>query len=220
MRAINPDILAALEADTFTFFFLLRFDFNSPLCLTDAEHEVYYDGERYAPVGFSFDSLSGGAALAVDSLDIDIDDTDQAISATLLGEDVRNKWATLALGIITETEVDDSGTPRIETGRAFQRLFRGIVGGWYLSGDNMAQITLTNEWVLWNKEPSRIQSTSCPWAYRGTECGYVGPAGPCDKSYEACKQRGNEMQFGGDRFLAAAMMKEVWWGRTRNYQGK
>lgn len=115
-----------------------------------------------------------------------------------------------------------NGRSYVQTGRAFQRLFRGIVGGWDLSGDNMAKITLTNEMVLWNKEPLRIQSTSCPWSYRSTrpgECNYTGPMGPCDKSYEACRLRGNEAQFGGDRFLAAAMAKELWWGRTRNYMG-
>jgi hypothetical protein len=113
-----------------------------------------------------------------------------------------------------------NGKSYVQTGRAFQRLFRGIVGGWDLSGDSTARITLTNEMVLWNKEPLRIQSTSCPWSYKGTECGYTGPMGPCDKSYEACQLRGNEANFGGDRFLAAAMLKQVWWGRTRNYPGK
>ena len=220
MRTIDPDVLSALEADRFTFFFLLHLDFTSALYLTDGDHEIYYDGDYYSPVGFKFDALRGNSGLAVDSLDIDIDDTNQAISAILLSEDVRNKWATIYLGIITETEVDDGGVTRTQTGRVFQRLFRGIVGGWDLSGDNIARVTLTNEMVLWNKEPLRIQSTSCPWSYKGTECGYSGPAGPCDKSYEACQLRANEAQFGGDRFLTAAMLNPVWWGRTRNYQGR
>lgn len=219
MRVFDPDILAALEADRFTFFFLLKLEFNSPLYLTDFDHEIYYEGDTYAPVGFTFDAIQGASGLSVDSIDINVDDTNQAISAILLSEDVRNKWGIVTLGVITETEVDDGGVMRIQTGRAFQRLFRGIVGGWDLSGDNQARITLTNEMVLWNKEPLRIQSTACPWSYKGTECSYSGPMGPCDKSYEACQLRGNEAQFGGDRFLAAAMTKELWWGRTRNYMG-
>ena len=220
MRAIDPNVLAALEADRFTFFFLLHLGFTSALYLTDFDHVVYYGGDTYSPRGFKFDAIQGNTGLSVDSLDIDIDDTDQAISAVLLSEDVRNRWGTIYLGVITETDVDsEEGAPYVETGRAFQRLFRGIVGGWDLSGDNQAKITLMSEMVLWNKEPLRIQSTACPWSYKGTECGYSGTLGVCDKSYEACQLRSNEDNFGGDRFLAAAMTKELWWGRTRNYTG-
>jgi len=153
---------------------------------------------------------------------------DQAIPG-LFGRNVTNQYLWLKQEMTSEVHgttprldiliVTINGESYVQTGRAFQRLFRGIVGGWDLSGDNQAKITLTNEMVLWNKEPLRIQSTACPWAYKGTECSYSGPMGPCDKSYEACQLRGNEAQFGGDRFLAAAMTKELWWGRTRNYMG-
>jgi hypothetical protein len=220
MRALDPDIIKALEADHFTFFFLLKLDFDSPLYLTDGDNEFYYEGNTYAPVGFKFSSIQGNSGLAVDSFDIDVDDTNQGISSVLLSEDVRNRWGQVLLAIITETDVDDGGVPRVQTDRVVASLFRGIVGGWDLTGDNMARITLTNEMVLWNKEPLRIQSTSCPWSYKGVECGYTGAEEVCDKSYEACQQRNNEANFGGDRFLAATMTKSVWWGRTRNYQGK
>lgn len=367
MRALTPDFLLALQGDRLSFFFLLRLGLDTPLCFTDADHEVYHGGEKYLPVGFKFDAIQGGAGLAVDTLTVNIDDTNQAIGAMLLSEDVRNKWGTLYLGIITEkkhqtpffdfednttggwvkngygnaiievnntnpisghydlkatlsvniysgfytllgfpveagrryrvqfkyrhnsntmikhrvggapffasatsaypsnyeampatgggigvvdyeftavashgvetagllvslqfapdknevvyiddvqvTAITESGEPAIQTGRAFQRLFRGIVGGWELTGDNMAKIDLTNEMILWNKMPLRLQSTACPWSYRGKECNYKGQMGPCDKTYEACLLRNNQMQFGGDRFLTATMIKSVWWGR-------
>jgi len=114
MRAIDPNVLAALEADRFTFFFLLHLGFTSALYLTDFEHEVYYDGDTYLPRGIQFDAIQGNASLAVDSLDIDIDDTDQAISAILLSEDVRNRWGTIYLGVITETDGPPDAVTREE----------------------------------------------------------------------------------------------------------
>jgi hypothetical protein len=118
MRTIDPDVLAALEADRFTFFFLLYLGFTSALYLTDGDNIIYYDGETYSPRGIQFDAIKGNASLAVDSLDIDIDDTDQAISAILLSEDVRNKWGTIYLGVITETDVDPGEVTRTESTEA------------------------------------------------------------------------------------------------------
>ncbi len=213
MRALTPDFLLALQGDRLSFFFLLRLGLDTPLCFTDADHEVYHGGEKYLPVGFKFDAIQGGAGLAVDTLTVNIDDTNQLITGRVLNQDARNKWASIFMGVVTETDVEIDGETHVQTGRTYQLLFRGIVGGWELTGDNMAKIDLTNEMILWNKKPLRLQSTACPWSYRGKECNYKGQMGPCDKTYEACLLRNNQMQFGGDRFLTATMIKSVWWGR-------
>ncbi len=215
MRALSPDFLNALRGDRLSFFFLLRLGLDTPLCFTDADHEVYYDDEKYLPVGFKFDSIQGGAGLAVDTLSINIDDTNQVMTSSLLNQDARNKWASIHMGVVTETDVEIDGETHVQTGRTYQLLFRGIIGGWELTGDNMVKVDLTNEMILWNKKPLRLQSTACPWSYRGKECGYKGGMSVCDKTYEACKLRHNEANFGGDRFLAATMVKSVWWGRTQ-----
>ena len=75
------------------------------MCFTDADHEVYYDDEKYLPVGFKFDSIQGGAGLAVDTLSINIDDTNQVMTSSLLNQDARNKWASIHMGVVTETDV-------------------------------------------------------------------------------------------------------------------
>ena len=95
MRALSPDFLKALRGDRLSFFFLLRLGLDTPLCFTDADHEVYYDDEKYLPVGFKFDSIQGGAGLAVDTLSINIDDTNQVMTSSLLNQDARNKWASI-----------------------------------------------------------------------------------------------------------------------------
>lgn len=135
MRAFNPDILAALKADRFTFFFLLKLEFSSPLYLTDFDHEIYYGGDTYTPVGFTFDVIQGASGLSVDSFDIDIDDTNQAISALLLSEDVRNKWGIVSLGVITETDVDPEVIIRTESTAADWDA--GVHDGTVADGDNL-----------------------------------------------------------------------------------
>jgi hypothetical protein len=97
--------------------------------------------------------------------------------------------------------------------RHVQEVWRGFVSGWELAGEADCRITLTHEFVLWNKEPLRTQSSSCQWTFKGTECGYSGEAGWCDKSYDRCKKLSNPDNFGGFRFLPEIAEKEIWWGR-------
>ena len=96
-----------------------------------------------------------------------------------------------------------------------QEFLRGIIGGWQLYDENTLKITITNELVLWNKKPLRIQMSSCPWVFKGTECAYSGGESTCDQTYERCRFLGNTDNFGGDRFINSMMQKEIWWGRTQ-----
>ena len=77
----------------------------------------------------------------------------------------------------------------------------------------MVKVDLTNEMILWNKNLYAC-SQACQWSYRG-RMWLQRRNSVCDKTYEACKLRHNEANFGGDRFLAATMVKSVWWGRTQ-----
>jgi hypothetical protein len=37
----------------------------------------------------------------------------------------------------------------------------------------------------------------CPLVYKGKSCQYRGHFPSCDKSFESCRERGNEERFGG-----------------------
>jgi hypothetical protein len=98
-----------------------------------------------------------------------------------------------------------------------QEWFYGIARGWKIEGDSKVSISVVNEFARWNERTLRPQSSSCAWAFKqaGGECGYVGSGTWCDQSYERCKGLGNQLNFGGDRFLPAVVEKELWWGRER-----
>lgn len=342
--------------------------------ITDGDIPIIHEGETFLPIAFKFGDISGSATLAVESIDIEIDDTGKTLAAIVLNEDIRNKWAILSVGAI-DSEYEEAtvnliatqgsaaqdwtawshwstrattywasqgtfndpdygvvwwgiGTsstpylfdydaytllqgqtltfsiylkadeeitfskPRFYTRRAdsttdavdhdpvsitltpkwqrftwtttipadatgigvtlgigtsdgkkiyaaypqleekpyatsfvngsrasnvvhVQEFLRGIIGGWQLYDENTLKITITNELVLWNKKPLRIQMSSCPWVFKGPECAYSGGESTCDQTYERCRFLGNTANFGGDRFINSMMQKEIWWGRTQ-----
>lgn len=92
-------------------------------------------------------------------------------------------------------------------------LFTGLLAGWDIEGDSTVNVEVVNEFVLWNKKTLRKHSASCPWSFRGTECGYGGSGLTiCDKTYDTCNSLGNGEHFGGFRFLPSIQEKETWWG--------
>jgi hypothetical protein len=142
-------------------------------------------------VSFKFGDIRGSATLAVESLEIEIDDTNQGITGIILNEDIRNKWAILYFGVVArtfyereviileagETLVTEGGDTMVTEGSTtqgadyykteivIQEFTRGIIGGWEMYDDNLIKMTITNELVLWNKRPLRIQMSSCPWTF-------------------------------------------------------
>lgn len=205
MRNFIPGIASTIAAEEMTYFFLLELQLGAATVrYNDSDIQIIHEGETFTPNAFMFGDISGSATLAVESIDIEIDDTGKTLAAIVLNEDIRNKWAILSVGAIDSEYVVH-----------VQEFLRGIIGGWQLYDENTLKITITNELVLWSKKPLRIQMSSCPWVFKGTECAYSGGESTCDQTYERCRFLGNTDNFGGDRFINSLMQKEIWWGRTQ-----
>jgi hypothetical protein len=206
MRIINSDISAELQKEVLRFFAMVEFVFGSATYRYNETEESIYDadGNKYLPRSFTFANIDTTSGMSASQIDIVMDDTDKTFSAILLGEDVRNKVVKLYIGAVTET----AGVTDIVT----EEFMRGIVGGWELSEDNKAKITIQNEFILWAKKTLRIQSSSCPWVFKGTECTYAGQETWCDQSYPRCKALANSDYFGGFRFLPSITGTEIKWG--------
>ena len=236
MRNFNAAISGELSKEVLHMFFMLELQTSVPQYYTDSDIDVFDSSHnRFISRGFSFGEIKGSTTLAVETMEIEIDDTDQVLSSVLLNEDVRNKVAILYFGVITRDlvagiewatgiEWGKEGAPvdimwdaehyqsRVET----QEIIRGFIGGWELFDDTKAKVTITNELILWNKRSLRTAQSSCPWIFKGgtdnPECGYSGLETQCDQSWENCKDLGNDENFGGNRFLPALMEKKIWWG--------
>jgi len=233
MKTFDSAIVSEIAKENLKPFFMIELQLDTTVRWNDIDIDVYDDDEnKFSPVAFSFGSIVGSSNMSVESIDIEVDDTNQAVSAMLLGEDVRNKIAIMSFGVLISPTVWDyfdsildfdaltNFDQMVVAGSIeYQELFRGIIGEWELYEDNKAKITITSEMVLWNKKCLRPQTSSCPWAFKGTsgECGYTGAETLCDQSYDRCLALANTDNYGGDRFLPAIVSREIWWGRT---QGK
>jgi hypothetical protein len=210
MKTFDAAISTELAKESFQPYWLLDIATTTPMRYTDLDLNTYHGGNLYVSRGMKIGNITSGATVSAEKVEIELDDADQVITAFLLNEDVRNKAASLYFGVIARTAVG------LETqlSRHVQEVWRGFVSGWELAGEADCRITLTHEFVLWNKEPLRTQSSSCQWTFKGTECGYSGEAGWCDKSYNRCKKLSNSDNFGGFRFIPEIAEKEIWWGRN------
>ena len=137
------------------------------------------------------------------------------VTITSTADGTTYNWATKEAGFNYN---DASGyTYKLERERSLlvQEFIRGFISSWELSSDNQVRISIKNEAMLWAKKTLRIHSSSCPWVFKGTECGYSGTATWCDRNYARCGELLNTDNYGGFRFLPSIMEREIWWGRQR-----
>lgn len=206
MRNFDPTMLAELAKEVVEAFCLLEFQFTSATYrYCDRDVSVFVSGDRYYPRGFQFRNVSLSSSMSVDKVSITLDDVDSVFTAIVLSEDVRNKPVIIKVGVrLTD------GTEIVED------FFTGILAAWDIEGDCKVNVEVANEFILWNKKTLRKHSSSCPWSFKGTECGYGGTAiEVCDKSYDTCLSIGNEVHFGGFRFIPVIADTELWWGKVK-----
>ena len=225
MRNIDVKLSLELMKENYTEVFLVSLGLSIPVYYTDLDYPVYYGGNRYEPHGIKFPSLSFASAMSVDQATIEIADADSQVIAMLLSQDARSKTVVIYCGAtLSNIPVAwDSGITW-DTGIAWDtgnqmsnpvvtEVFRGILGEWEKS-ESKVTITVVNEFILWRKKPLRTASSTCPWVFKGTECAYAGAETWCDNSYDRCTALGNNISFGGDRFLPSLQGKKIWWGRA------
>lgn len=203
MRNFDAQLTAEMLKEAYIFFFLAEFQFDTPVYYTTSDIPVVYGGHRYEPKNFTVGDVNYAAMLSVDNVRIRIDNVGLDFSAMLLSQDVRNREAAVHYGCFIGPP---SGNIKVV------EVFRGILGEWELD-EGAADITIVNEFVLWKKKTLRTAQATCPWPFRGAECGYSGGLSWCDQSYERCQALANTNSFGGFRWLPATAEKEIWWGK-------
>ncbi len=209
MRNFDAGYAAEIAKEVLYFYCLLEFQFEETYRYTDRDVSVYWEGNRYYPLPFTFDRVSLSGSMAVDTVTVNVSNANNVFSGILLNEDVRNKPVIISFGVRRKP----AGQPEEEI---VEPIFRGFVAGWPTMREKKVTIKIANEFILWNKKTLRRHAPSCPWAFKGQECGYGGSAkSVCDKSYDTCLSLGNAARFGGFRFLPVIAEQELWWGRTR-----
>lgn len=210
MRDLSILVEAAAKAEQGKLFCLLELDFNTTLRYTDCDVPLYKETtvsgvyDEFVSMPFTIGNINYSAKASVDKLKIDIQNVDLTMSAVLLNEDTLNKWGTVWVAFLDDNnEVMDEPL----------QVFHGLVSTWEIN-EEKGSLTLTNEFVFWNKKTLRKHQASCRWQFKGLECGYSGTATSCDQSFARCTALANSDNYGGFRWLPALMEREIHWGRT------
>lgn len=208
MRDLSTLIKASLLGEEGKMFWFVEFQFETTVRYTDCDIDLYAETElggsknRYYSMPFSVPNINYSASPSVDEITIDIQNVSLLMSATLLNEDISNKWGTIYIGFF------DSNNEIVDN---LIEIFRGLASKWTLT-EMKASITLVNEFVFWNKKTLRKHQGTCPWVFKGTECGYSGSS-TCDQSYSKCVSLSNEANYGGFRWLQDLEERKVYWGK-------
>ena len=236
MRSFDPAIILELEKEGFSFHLLAKLELASGTFRhTDADVDLYYNGEKYDSRDFIFDRVETSGDMGVDTLGVTYNNAVLSMGAIVLSEDIMGRNYELSFivtstsggGVLTETGaallLEDGGDMLLEVGDTIgpytiiggHSLFYGLVSDWKIEEDKV-WIEIQNELVFWSKKTLRKCDSSCPWEFGGTDCKYAGGATWCNQSYERCQELDNTDNFGGFRFLPDIAEKDIWWGKSKD----
>ena len=203
MRSINSNILAEIAKTQYTVFHGLRMTIDSVDYLySTADVPISVSGNLFLPRAFEIKNLSYSQANIVTRTSIVVDNLDDVMSSLFVGSVVQGSpveihsiiWfaSSAPLSVIT---------------------FQGEIDDWTLDEEHLS-ITVASVFQRWNQRTVSKYSPSCRWkAFKGTECGYSGEETVCDRSYQRCVGLGNQINFGGFRWLPSIIDKPIWWGK-------
>jgi hypothetical protein len=158
----------------------------------------------------SFQPIKYSAGRIIDKANIELQMIDDpALLAAFVGGTPQGS-KTILRGIV----VDDDYSI---VGNTSSIIFEGEIDDW-----NIDEITLkmavVSMFVQWSQKALRRHSSSCTWkvfkeASPDSPCFYLGSETRCDRTYVRCQALNNTDNFGGFRWQADIVDKEIWWGR-------
>lgn len=198
----NSFITAITSEEAITFWLVvLGTSTDTYQYFTDLDIDIVIDGDRYLSIPIAIAPVNYSVGMSVNKMRVEFENVSLEMSATLLNNTITGQPAIIYGGVMV------SDLPVVEV------LFRGLSSDWSLN-EKKAEITIVDEFVYWNKRSLRKPDVLCPWEFKGTECGYSGSVGSCNKTYYRCNGLSNSDSFGGFRFFPAMEEKEVWWGKN------
>ena len=207
MRTINASILAQLQAEELKPFYLLSWTIDGTTYrYTDCDVPIYLTN-NYSPLGFKFANIRYSINNIVDKVDVEVDNLDQVQTAIFVGGTPQGSDVVLSL-VVLDADL------KIVNGSAVT-LFEGEIDTWNLN-ERRLSVTVTSIFYNWGQRTLSKHSPSCRWkAFKSTECGYVGAADWCDRTYTKCVTLSNTTNYGGFRWLPSIVDREIWWGRVQ-----
>lgn len=211
MITLADDLLQELMKSVFAIHHLIQLTLTSRVFYwTDSDQNIYYTNwwENH-PI--KYDNIVQSGDLEAGTLRLTVSNVDKTFSDLVQTESIQNKVCQIKR-VFLDRNLDVIGTPTL--------IFYGYTDEIQINNKN-AIINVADEMIKWKTEiPRRTHTGKCQWrefnnVTGGTECGYIGATTWCDRSYLKCSSMANTNNFGGFRFVAEMMDKEIWWGRER-----
>ena len=191
-------------------FYMIDFEFSTPLYLTNAETNLTANGNFYNRFPFAVENVKNLTGPTPKNVRVGVANIDRSIATAVMSEAVQGKQCTIWKAYWTGSAMT---SPYIH--------FQGHIDMVEIREDqNTAQILfeMKNDFVRWDKDiPYNQYSINCNWVFKSTTpgCQYVGVQSLCDKSYKTCNNLGNTERFRGFRYMSELEDKEIWWGKAR-----
>jgi len=218
MRSLPPELLSEISKEAFSIGHLIKITLYNvatqtdvPIYLTDKDMDVHYDlgdgagVKQYLSRGIEFEGGQQSLSSKVDSIAFEVDNVSLEFSSYVMNYETRGKGC-----IIYRAAFDDSLQVIGHT-----VLFPGILDRVEIEYGR-ARFEVLNSFVAWAMlTPRRHHSATCPWTFKGTNCGYAGALTSCDKSWTQCTERARTADFGGFRWIQSLESgdKQITWGK-------
>lgn len=205
MKTWPSTIQTELIADVARVFFAVHIGLDTVLRYIDCDIQLAVNGDAYTPCALEIGNVSYRAGMQVDSMEIIFPDADQVLVQASLANDIRRKPVQLRMACV------DAGYQVLGS----VLLWSGVINKSGPLREKTVTLDIVSQLAMWHKKTLRLQGSTCPWEYGGTECGHAGD-GTCDQSHDRCTALGNTDNFGGDRFLDVTAERPIVWGQKAN----
>jgi hypothetical protein len=162
----NDDAMGMIHLFEFDMY-LLDGNFSETLRFTDHDVFVYDGSNEYTPLAISFDRLSEDFTMASDSINVTIDNVNEALSTVALAKEWRNNRAKIIRVLITPpaesiggvtyefgmSENSSAAYPRLEIAGLTKDsyvLFEGVIDTFNAS-TQIFNVSLTTKFTFWQK---------------------------------------------------------------------
>ncbi len=162
----------------------------------------------YQPRRMRIQSIGYGTQRIVDSVSLEIDNLNSELTPYFIGGNPQGSPATVGVVVL-----DENYQPVPNKRDGFQDIFDGVIDDWDMTARSVT-LKIVPDYARWAEKTIARHPGSCRWKkFKGRRCGYSGAATWCDRSYARCAELGNTDNFGGFRWLAGIIGKEIWWGK-------
>jgi hypothetical protein len=218
MRGLPSAITAALALEITRIQALFKWTVGATTYRwTDCDQDIYFDGNWWTSKEFHFGLIEQAINGGITNINLRVTNVDRSLSNLALSAEIR-QTSFLIYKVVLDSNLGVIGC----SGESDLPI---IIGGLIDSArfdrqdaDLVIVDDMINSYVV---TPRRTYYPTCPWEFKGTECGYVGTATVCNHTKSQCVEYGKQDNFGGWEYINELLEDNIYWGqRTKNWGAK